>query len=88
MDGKSQKPHRLKPAKYPGYRWETLPAFVHAGYAAVVLVSSVVIEHPRVHNMPNWHVQVVGEEILQNVQSLSPRGLQRMREGTQNVRTA
>lgn len=80
--------HQKHLSEYSGCTWETLPAFVQTGYAAVVLIPSVVIEHPCMHNMPNWHIQVIGEEILQDFQSLSSRGLQQVGEGTQKVRTA
>lgn len=56
-----------------------LPAFAQACYAAVVLIPSVLIQHASMHNVPHWHVQVVGEEILQALQCLVSCGLQEMR---------
>lgn len=56
-----------------------LPAFAQACYAAVVLVPSVLIQHASMHNVPHWHIQVVGEEVLQALQRLISCGLREMR---------
>lgn len=52
-----------------------LPALVQAHDAAIVLIPSTVIEHPCVYNVSNRYIQVIGEEILQNLQGLVPCGL-------------
>lgn len=53
-----------------------LPAFAQPRYAAVVLVASLLVKHPGVHDVPDRHVQVVGEEVLQARQGLVSCGLQ------------
>lgn len=62
---------KAKKNKQP--HWEIAavsPALVQADHTAVVLIPSIGIEHPCMHDVSNWHVQVIGEEILQEVQGL------------------
>lgn len=51
------------------------PALAEPGYAAVILIPSFLIKHSCMHNMPNWHIQVIWEEILQILQGLVAGGL-------------
>lgn len=51
------------------------PALAEPGYAAVVLIPSFFIKHSCMHDMPNWHIQVIREEILQTLQGLVSSGL-------------
>lgn len=36
-----------------------LPALAQPCNAAVILITSFLIEHAGMHNVPNWHIQVV-----------------------------
>lgn len=51
------------------------PALAESGYAAVVLIPSFLIKHSCMHDMPNWHIQVIRAEILQTLQGLVSSGL-------------
>lgn len=44
----------------------TSPALVQARYAAVIFISSALIEHAGMHDVAHGHVEVIGEEVLQN----------------------
>ena len=44
--------------------------------AAVVLKPATVVLHARVHDRPDWFINVVRADILQKVDHLSPRRLQ------------
>lgn len=65
-----------------------VPALVYTHHAAVVLVPSVVIEHPRMDDVSDGHFQVVGEEILQELQGLVPCRLQPRRKRGWGIRYA
>lgn len=43
----------------------TSPALVQARYAAVILISSALVEHAGMHDVAHGHVKVIGEEVLQ-----------------------
>lgn len=50
-------------------RWYK-PVLAEADHAAVVLIASPVIQHAGVDNMPNRNIQVIGTQMLQQVQGL------------------
>lgn len=62
-----------------------LPAFAQSCYAAVILITSFLIKHACMHNMPNWHIQVIWEEILQILQGLVSCGLQELKGGESQI---
>lgn len=60
------------------------PALAEPGYAAVVLIPSFLIKHSCMHDMPDWHIQVIRAEILQTLQGLVSSGLhESKRRGSQ-----
>lgn len=48
------------------------PVLAEAHDTAVILVSALRVEHPGVNDVSYWDVQVVGTEVLQQLQGLVP----------------
>lgn len=48
------------------------PVLAEAHDAAVVLVSTLGIEHPGVNDVSHWDVKVIGTEVLEQLQGLAP----------------
>ena len=42
------------------------PALAQPGYAAVIFVPTMLVEHAGMHDVAHGHVKVVGEEVLEN----------------------
>lgn len=49
------------------------PVLAEADHAAVVLIAPSFIQHAGVDDMSNRDIQVVGTQVLQQLQSLVPR---------------
>lgn len=49
------------------------PVLAEADHAAVVLIAASFIQHASVNDMSNRNIQVVGTQMLQQLQGLVPR---------------
>lgn len=52
--------------------WSHRPVLAEAHDAAVILITPLCIQHPGVNDMSDGDVQVIGTEVLQQLQGLVP----------------